>query len=162
MEQSVVNLKFLNTLMTDKSTIDKWKTFINAKGPQLEQMSTQQLYAEVRVNSDQVKPAETSSTSNEVKALTTTEFQQAIQALNTRIDGFQRGNGNNGRGRGNGFRGGRGGGRGGSRGGFNSGGRGGRGGGRGGRSRRAKPLYDPEKYCNGTTNVDTAQKNALR
>ena len=50
MDQSVVNLKFLNTLMTDKSTIDKWEAFINAKGPQLEQMSTQQLYAEVRVN----------------------------------------------------------------------------------------------------------------
>ena len=41
MDQSVVNLKFLNTLMTDKSTIDKWETFINTKGPQLQQMSTQ-------------------------------------------------------------------------------------------------------------------------
>jgi hypothetical protein len=50
MVDSVVNLKFLNTLMTDKSFSKKWETFIDAKGPQLEQMSTQQLYAEVRVN----------------------------------------------------------------------------------------------------------------
>ena len=64
MDQSVVNLKFLNTLMTDKSTIDKWETFINAKGPQLEQMSTQQLYAEVRVNAARAKPVETSSSTS--------------------------------------------------------------------------------------------------
>jgi len=43
MEESVVNLKFLNTLMVDKTSSDKWETFINAKGPQLETMSTQQL-----------------------------------------------------------------------------------------------------------------------
>ena len=41
MEESVVNLKFLNTLMVDKTSSDKWETFINAKGPQLETMSTQ-------------------------------------------------------------------------------------------------------------------------
>ena len=41
MNQSMINLKFLNILMTDKLTIDKWEIFINAKGPQLEQMSTQ-------------------------------------------------------------------------------------------------------------------------
>jgi hypothetical protein len=41
MEESVVNLKFLNTLMTDKTTADMWETFINTKGPQLGQMSTQ-------------------------------------------------------------------------------------------------------------------------
>lgn len=28
---SMVNLKFLNILMTDKSTTDKWETFINTK-----------------------------------------------------------------------------------------------------------------------------------
>ena len=67
MEQSVVNLKFLNTFMTDKPTIDKWETFINAKGSQLEQMSTQQLYAKVRVNAANAKLAESSSSSsNEV------------------------------------------------------------------------------------------------
>src|SRR5436190_14964907 len=143
MEQSVLNLKFLNTLMTDKPTIEKWEMFINAKGPQLEQISTQQLYAEVRVNAANAKPAESSiPSSNEVRALTTTEFQQAIQTLNTRIDGFQRGNGNNGRGRGNR---GRGGGRGGSRGGYNNNNRGGRGNGRGGK--RTKLPYDPEKFC---------------
>ena len=85
---SIVNLKFLNTLMTDKTSSEKWETFINAKGPQLEQMSTQQLYAEVRVNAARLKsadkPADTSS--SEAKALTT-ELQQAIQALSTRFDG---------------------------------------------------------------------------
>ena len=101
-KQSMVNLKFLNILMTDKPTIDKWETFINAKGSQLEQMSTQQLYAEVRVNAANAKLAESSSSSsNEARALTTTEFQQAIQAFSTRIDIFQRGNGNNVRGYGN-------------------------------------------------------------
>ena len=80
MDQTVVNLKFLNTLMTDKSTTEKWETFINAKGPQLEQMSTQQLYAEVRVNAANAKPAEaSSSSSNEVRVLTTTEIKQAIK-----------------------------------------------------------------------------------
>ena len=91
--------------MTDKPTIEKWEMFINAKGPQLEQMSTQQLYAEVRVNAANAKPAEASSfSSNEVRVLTTTEFKQAIQALKTRIDSSQRNNGltsgrGNGRGR---------------------------------------------------------------
>ena len=61
MNQSVVNLKFL---MTDKFMIDKWETIINTKGPQLEQMSTQQLYAEVRVNAASAKPEETSSSTS--------------------------------------------------------------------------------------------------
>ena len=75
MEQPVVNLKFLNTLMTDKSTIDKWETFINAKGSQLEQISTQQLYAKVRVNAANAKLTESSSfSSNEARALITIEF----------------------------------------------------------------------------------------
>src|SRR5436305_6824472 len=135
--------------MTDKSTTEKWETFINAKGPQLEQMSTQQLYSEVRVNAARVKPSEaTTSSSNEAKALSTVEFHQAIQALNTRIDSYQRG-----RGRGNSWRGTTRGGRGGSRGGFNRGsgyrgGRGGRGGrGSGDRNKRPRLPYDPEKYC---------------
>jgi hypothetical protein len=46
MDESVVNLKFLNTLMVDKTSSDKWETFISAKGPQLETMSTQQLYVQ--------------------------------------------------------------------------------------------------------------------
>ena len=91
MEESVVNLKFLNTLMVDKTSAEKWETFINAKGPQLETMSTQQLYAEVRVNAGRAKLAETLP--NEVKALQT-EFQQSIRALNTRMDNFHRGNAN--------------------------------------------------------------------
>ena len=86
MEESVVNLKFLNTLMVDKTSSDKWETFINAKGPQLETMSTQQLYAEVRVNAGRIKPVE--PVPNEVKALQT-EFQQSLQALSTRFDNFQ-------------------------------------------------------------------------
>ena len=45
MEESVVNLKFLNTLMVDQASSDKWETFINAKGPQLETMSTQQQWS---------------------------------------------------------------------------------------------------------------------
>ena len=84
MNQSMVNLKFLNILMTDKLTIDKWKTFINMKDSQLEQMSTQQLYAKIRVNIANAKLTESSSfSSNEARALTTTEFQQAIQAFHT-------------------------------------------------------------------------------
>ena len=91
---SVVNLKFLNTLMTDKTSSEKWETFINAKGPQLEQMSTQQLYAEVRVNAARIKPADKPADTSEAKALTT-ELQQAIQALTTRFsDSSQRANGN--------------------------------------------------------------------
>ena len=78
MEESVVNLKFLNTLMVDKTSSDKWETFINAKGPQLETMSTQQLYAEV--NAGRIKPVE--PVPNEVKALQT-EVQQSLQALAT-------------------------------------------------------------------------------
>ena len=73
MKESVVNLKFLNTLMTNKPSMEKWEMFINAKGPQLEQMSTQQLYAEVRVNAARVKPAD--APSHEAKALMMTEFQ---------------------------------------------------------------------------------------
>ena len=101
MEESVVNLKFLNTLMVDKTSFDKWETFINAKGPQLETMSTQQLYAEVRVNAGRIKPVE--PVPNEVKALQTalqTEFQHSLQALSTRFDNFQRNNDgrNNGKG----------------------------------------------------------------
>lgn len=112
------------------------------KGPPLEQMTTQQLYAEVRVNAATSKPVETSlSSSNEARALTTTEFQQAIQALNTRIDDFQRKN-DHACGNWRGQRGGRGGG-GGSLGDFN---RKGRGKGQGGNKRFRQP-YDPEKYC---------------
>src|SRR5271154_2337467 len=96
MEESVVNLKFLNTLMVDQASCDKWETFINAKGPQLETMSTQQLYAEVRVNAGRINPVE--PIPNEVKALQT-EFQQSLQALSTRFDNFQRNNdGRNGEG----------------------------------------------------------------
>jgi hypothetical protein len=72
MKESVVNLKFLNTLMTNKSSSEIWKTFINMKGSQLEQMSTQQLYAEVRINVVRIKSIDTSS--NEAKALMMTEF----------------------------------------------------------------------------------------
>ena len=96
-EESVVNLKFLNTLMIDKTSSDKWETFINTKGPQLETMSTQQLYAEVRVNAGRIKPVE--PVPNEAKALQT-EVQQSLQALATRFDKFQRNNDrrNNGKG----------------------------------------------------------------
>ena len=81
--ESVVVLKFLNTFMTDQASSDKWETFINAKGPQLEHISTQQLYAEVRVNAARNKPPEKpSDPTTEAKALTT-ELQQAIKALNT-------------------------------------------------------------------------------
>src|SRR5271168_2605368 len=97
MEESVVNLKFLNTLMVDKTSFDKWETFINAKGPQLETMSTQQLYAEVRVNAGRIKPVE--PVPNEVKALKT-EFQQSFQSLSTRFDNFQRNNENRSNGKG--------------------------------------------------------------
>src|SRR5271156_2073590 len=98
MEESVVNLKFLNTLMVDRTSSDKWETFINAKGPQLETMSTQQLYAEVRVNAGRIKPVE--PVPNEVKALQTEQLQQSLQALSTRFDSFQRNNDgrNNGKG----------------------------------------------------------------
>jgi reverse transcriptase-like protein/integrase-like protein/Pol polyprotein/LTR polyprotein gag-polypeptide-like protein len=149
MEDAVVNLKFLNTLMVDKSTSEKWETFINAKGPQLESMTTQQLYAEVRVNAGRAKPVE--AIPNEVKALRT-EFQQSFAALNTRIDSFQRnsnGNGGHGRNRGRGRGGNRGGTRGhdgnngGSNGSFNGRGRGGR----RGNNRRSKFPYDTNKSC---------------
>jgi len=83
MGKSVVNLKFLNTLMIDKASSKKWETFINAKGPELEQMSRQQLYAEVRVNAARTKSAPNKPTdTSEAKALTT-ELKQAMQALNT-------------------------------------------------------------------------------
>jgi len=89
MEESVVNLKFLNTLMVDKASSEKWETFINAKGPQLETMSTQQLYAEVRVNAGRMKPVE--SAPNETKAFHS-ELQKSMNALATRLDNFQRNN----------------------------------------------------------------------
>jgi hypothetical protein len=89
---SVVSLKFLNTLMTDKTSSEKWETFINAKGPQLEQMSTQQLYAEVRVNAARIKPIDKPADTSGAKALTT-ELQQAIQALTTQF-GRNNNNGN--------------------------------------------------------------------
>ena len=88
----MVNLKFLNTLMVDKASSDKWETFINAKGPQLETMSTQQLYAEVRVNAGRIKPVE--PVPNEVKALQT-ELQQSLQASPLDLTTFQRNNRNN-------------------------------------------------------------------
>jgi hypothetical protein len=98
MVDSVVNLKFLNTLMTDKSFSEKWETFINAKGPQLEQMSTKQLYAEVRVDAARNKQqTEKSVDVSEAKALTS-ELQQVIQALNTRFDGRNNGNKSKGKG----------------------------------------------------------------
>src|SRR5271154_5795966 len=97
MEQSVVNLKLLNTLMVDQASSDKWETFINAKGPQRETISTQQLYAEVRVNAGRIKPVE--PVPNEVKALKT-EFQQSLQSLSTRFDNFQRNNDNRSNGKG--------------------------------------------------------------
>src|SRR5271169_6666729 len=56
MEESAVNLKFLNTLMVDQASSDKWETFINAKGPKLKTMSKQQLYEKVRVNVEKTKP----------------------------------------------------------------------------------------------------------
>jgi len=92
MRESVVNLKFLNTLMTDASSFGKWETFINAKGPNLELMSTQQLYAEVRVNAARIKSASTNNDlSTEAKALST-DLQQVLNAFNTRFDGFERNN----------------------------------------------------------------------
>ena len=58
-------------------------------------MSTQQLYAKVRVNATNAKLTEFSSFFfNETRVLTITEFQQAIQAFSIRIDIFQCGNGN--------------------------------------------------------------------
>src|SRR5436305_5826212 len=85
LQDSVVNLKFLNTLMTDKASTDKWEMFINAKGAQLEQIPTRQLYAEVRVN---VANKSAESAPDEAKALAT-ELQQTIKALNTRFDDMQ-------------------------------------------------------------------------
>src|SRR5579862_5709910 len=80
LKESVVILKFLNTLMTDASSTSNWETFINAKGPQLEHMSIQQLYSEVRINAARAKPTDT--TSYEATALTT-ELQQVVHALTT-------------------------------------------------------------------------------
>ena len=97
MEESVVNLKFLNTLMVDKASSDKWETFINAKGPQLETMSTQQLYAEVRVTAARIpsKPTLERDGHEIIKALNTSvDLYQAIKDLNNRIDNLQRSNGN--------------------------------------------------------------------
>src|SRR5271170_1104551 len=141
MEESVVNLKFRNTLMVDQASSDKWETFINAKGPQLETMSTQQHYAEVRVNAGRIKPVE--PVPNEVKALKT-EFQQSFQSLSTRFDNFQRNNGG-----GNNSKGGRGGNKGNSRnngrnngGGNNSGRKG-----KNNKNRRSRYPYDTNKSC---------------
>src|SRR5271154_2128993 len=142
MEESVVNLKFLNTLMVDQASCDKWETFINAKGPQLETMSTQQLYAEVRVNAGRIKPVE--PVPNEVKALKT-EFQQSLQSLSTRFDNFQRNNGggNNSKG-----------GRGGNKGNFRNNGRNNSNGNNSGRKgknnknrRHGRYPYDTNKSC---------------
>jgi gag-polypeptide of LTR copia-type len=109
MDESVVNLKFLNTLMTNESTKEKWETFINAKGLQLKSMSTQQLHAEVRVNAAKIKSAETFLIySDEVRALrSTVDFQQIIQDLNSRIDKLQQNSGTNGNGNRNEWRDGR-------------------------------------------------------
>jgi len=96
---SVINLKFLNTLMTDRASSEKWETFIHGKGLQLEQMSTQQLYAEVRVSAARMKQMDKSA-DIETKALTT-ELHQAIQALTTQLgEGVQRHDGNKSKGRG--------------------------------------------------------------
>ena len=78
-EKSVVNLKFLNTLMADKASSNKWETFINAKGPQLETMSTQQLYAEVRVTAARIPP----------KPTLERDGHEIIKALNTSVDLYQ-------------------------------------------------------------------------
>jgi len=133
---SVINLKFLNTLMTDRASSEKWETFINAKGLQLEQMSTQQLYAEVRVNAARLTSADKpSGPANEARALTT-ELQHAIQALTTRFnDGIQRNNGNKSKGKGQ-----------------NQGQHGKNGGNRRRynqkySNRRPRYPYDPDKYC---------------
>src|SRR5271170_3287994 len=75
--------------MVNQASSDKWETFINAKGAQLKTMSTQKLYAEVRVNTGRIKHIE--PVPNEVKALQT-ELQQSLQALATRFDSFQRNN----------------------------------------------------------------------
>ena len=80
MKESVINLKFLNTPMVDKPSSEKWETCINAKGPQLEIMSTEQLYVQVRVNAERMKPVE--PTSNEIKAFHS-ELRKSINALVT-------------------------------------------------------------------------------
>jgi len=130
---SVINLKFLNSLMTDRASSEKWETFMNAKGFQLEQMSTQQLYAEVRVNATRMKQMDKSA-DIEAKALTT-ELHQAIQALTTRFDeGIQRHNSNKSKGKGQ-----------------NQGQHGKNGGNRRHNqkrsNRRPRYPYDPDKYC---------------
>src|SRR5271155_5484808 len=141
MEESVVNLKFLNTFMVDQASPDKWETFINVKGHQLETMSTQQLYAEVRVNAGRIKPVE--PVPNEVKALKT-EFQQSFQALSTRFDNFQRNNDSRSNGKG---------GRGSNKGNFRNNGRNNGNGNNSGRkgknnkNRRRSYAYDTNKSC---------------
>jgi hypothetical protein len=57
--------------MTEKTSSEKWEMFISAKDPQLEQMSSQQLYAEVRVNAARIKPADKPAETSEAKALST-------------------------------------------------------------------------------------------
>ena len=86
MKESVMNLKFLNILMIDKISSEKWEMFINIKDPQLETMSMQQFYAEVRINTERIKSVE--SVSNEVKVLHI-NLQQSFLALITRFDNFQ-------------------------------------------------------------------------
>jgi gag-polypeptide of LTR copia-type len=136
MEELEVKLKFLNTLIVDEASAEKWE---NAMGPQLETMSKQQLYAEVRVNAGRTKSTETLP--NEVAALQT-DSRQSIQALNTRMDSFQRGNrGNGDRGQGEGGQGGKSG----SPGGFNGGNRRGRGRGRWNNNRKTRYPYDTNK-----------------
>ena len=98
MEQSLVNLKFLNTLMSDKSRNGKRSSMQKVLNLNKYLRNSSTLKSELMQRMPNLpKPP---SPSNEVRALTTTEFQQAIQALNTQI-GFQCGNSNNGRGRGN-------------------------------------------------------------
>ena len=46
-QKSLNNLAFVGTLVGGKDAV-RWKTFILAMGPRLQQISTQQLYAEVR------------------------------------------------------------------------------------------------------------------
>ena len=59
--------------MIQKMSAEKWETFINAKDPQFKQMSTQQLYAEVRVDAARNKSGDkaTDTPLNEAKVHTT-------------------------------------------------------------------------------------------
>jgi len=81
----------IGTLVGGKDAV-YWNTFILAKGPGLQQISTQQLYAEVcaqELNNpfpESLNPISTMTT--EAKAL-----QMTIQVLTTRFDKFERGRG---------------------------------------------------------------------